>query len=92
MTYLGHQMTLTKGQILKLTLPGHRVYILKRLDESKTMASKLFTKLFHLSLLGEMLLTKNYFTKNSLFDLSWPLEPKLLNYWSELKFEDTIAI
>jgi len=27
MTYLGHQMTLTWGQFLKLTLPGHRTYV-----------------------------------------------------------------
>ena len=43
MTYLGHHVTLTWGQILDLTFWGHHVYVSMRLEERNTMVSKSFS-------------------------------------------------
>ena len=40
MTYLGHHVTLTWGQILTLTFQGHAIHVSMRLDEANTMVSK----------------------------------------------------
>ena len=40
MTYLGHHVTLTWGQILTSTFQGHNVYVSMRLGETNTMVPK----------------------------------------------------
>ena len=42
MTYLGHHVTVTLGQIFNLTFQGYLVYVSNRLDARNTIQSKLF--------------------------------------------------
>ena len=74
MTYLGHHVTLTWGQILTLTFQGHAIHVSMRLDEANTMVSK--SLLYHFKHGSYHRNTVSL--KNAVFDLSWPLTPKPL--------------
>ena len=74
MTYFGHQVTLTWGQILTLIFQGHAIYVSMRLDEANTMVSKCL--LYHFKLKSYH--WKTVSLKNAVFDLSWPLTLKRL--------------
>ena len=83
MTYLGHHVTLTWGQILTLTFQGHAIHVSMRLDEANTMVSKLL--LYHFK--HGSYHRKTVSLKNAVFDLSWPLTPKPLvlgEIWRQL--------
>ena len=74
MTYLGHHVTLTWGQILTLTFQGHTIHLSMRRDEANTMVSK--SLLYHFKHGSYHRGTVSL--KNAVFDLSWPLTPKPL--------------
>ena len=74
MTYLGHHVTLTWGQILTLTFQGHAIHVSMRIDEANTMVSK--SLLYHFK--HGSYHRKTVSLKNAVFDLSWPLTPKPL--------------
>ena len=74
MTYLGHHVTLTWGQILTLTFQGHAIHVSMRLDEENTMVSK--SLLYHFKRGRNH--RKTVSLKNAVFDLWWPLTPKPL--------------
>ena len=90
MTYLGHHMTLTWGQILTLTFQGHAIQFSMRLDEANTMVSK--PLLYHFK--DGSYHRKTVSLKNAVFDLSWPLTPKTLvlgeiwRHFSERAFQE----
>ena len=66
MTYLGHHVTLTLGQILTLTFQGHGIHVSMRLDEANTMVSK--SLLYHFK--HGRYHRKTVSLKNAVFDLS----------------------
>ena len=74
MTYLGHHVTLTWGQLLTLTFQGYAIHVAMRIDESNTMVSK--SLLYHFK--HGSYHRKTVSLKNVVFDLSWPLTPKPL--------------
>ena len=74
MTYLGHHVTLIWGKILTLTFQGHDIQVLMRLDEANTMVSK--SLLYHFK--HGSYHRKTVSLKIAVFELSWPLTPKLL--------------
>ena len=83
MTYLGHYVTLTWGQILTLTFQGHAIQASMRLDEANTMVSK--SLLYHFK--HGSYHRKTVSLKNAVFDLSWPLTPEPLvlgEIWRQL--------
>ena len=74
MTYSGHHVTLTWGQILTLMFHGHAIRVSMHLDEANTMVSK--SLLYHFKHGSYHRNTVSL--KNAVFDLSWPLTPKPL--------------
>ena len=74
MTYLGHHVTLTWGQILTLTFQGHAIHVSMRLDVANTMVSKSLLNHFKHGSYRRNTVS----LKNDVFDISWPLTPKPL--------------
>ena len=66
LTYLGHHVTLTWGQIFKLFIQGQHVYVSMRLDERITMVK---VKIIFFPFLVQKLFTKNHFRQKRPF---WP--------------------
>ena len=83
LTYLGHHVTLTLGQIFTLTLQGHLIHVVisMSIDKANMMVSKSLLRAFK----HESYHRKTVLLKNVIFDLSCPLKPK------QVKSEDMLA-